>query len=361
MSESIQANGNIEEIYAGTLAKSSALSSSNLKKVVSPEFPDDTFILGSAIDYVASASEWVAGSYGQLNQGGNNSSVSPAALPGLFTINEDGDQVRFSKGNLRCYINESGEPTADPSNSPNTTGWAFADNQYDYIGNIAPNNDPLCGTAGWIDSFCWSTDSGTKAWGINNSLNYSDYSGDFVDWGTNQIYNGTSMDPANTWYTLSIDNYYHLINTRDAVTVHGIANARCARGTVASKKGLILFPDAWVAGSELSEAMQDKVGTAIINNSGSGDFTSAVITSDEWDDFEAAGCVFLFAAGQRHISEYYPPSFLYLGEYVQYWTSTPGSDYDYWAHRLYCSVAAITYFDMPCCTGYAVRLVQNVE
>ncbi|MBR5384507.1 MAG: hypothetical protein IK143_01355, partial [Bacteroidales bacterium] len=328
-----------------------ALSSSNLKKVVAPEFPDDTFILGSAIDYVASASEWVAGSYGQQNQGGDPviNSVPAGAIAGLFTVNEDGDQVYFSKGNLRCYIDASGNPHADPDNSANTTGWAFADHQYDFVGDVAPNNDPLCGTAGWIDLFSWPNDSGN-----------------FIDWGTNQIYNGTSMDPANTWRTLSgtesTGEFTYLFNTRNSVTVNGITDARYAKCKVNNVFGILLFPDDWVAGYELSEEMQNKVVTGNINQpssySGYGNFYNVTITADEWLDFEAAGCVFLPCARARYSSGYDTQ----VSDSGRYSSSTRYNDVcinilSFASTGIKPADHIYTYFS----NGYSVRLVQNAE
>jgi len=361
VSESIQSNGKLEDVYTGTLAKSTVLASRHLKKVVSPEFPDDTFILGSAIDYTASVANWEAGTPVSANGGpvipepepepGSDpvSSLSPAALRGLFTINEDGDQVRFSKGNLRCYIDASGNPHADPDNSANTTGWAFADHQYDFVGDVAPNNDPLCGTAGWIDLFSWPNDSGN-----------------FIDWGTNQIYNGTSMDPANTWRTLSgtesTGEFTYLFNTRNSVTVNGITDARYAKCKVNDVFGILLFPDDWVAGYELSEEMQNKVVTGNINQpspySGYGNFYNVIITADEWLDFEAAGCVFLPCARCRYSSGYDTQ----ISDSGRYSSSTRYNDVcinilSFASTGIKPADHIYTYFS----NGYSVRLVQNAE
>ena len=60
------------------------------------------------------------------------------ALSGKFTINENGDQVVFSRGNLQATTNDLGA---------NWT-WGFAENQWDYIGNAAANN--LAKTASFV-------------------------------------------------------------------------------------------------------------------------------------------------------------------------------------------------------------------
>ena len=57
-----------------------------------------------------------------------------------------------------------------------------------------------------IDLFGWSGSTGSAKWGISTSTDYNDYSGDFVDWGTNTI--GT--DAPDTWRTLTIDEWQYL-------------------------------------------------------------------------------------------------------------------------------------------------------
>ena len=82
------------------------------------------------------------------------------SLPGLFTINADGDQVHFSQGNLQYQAS--------------TNTWRFAEHQYDYVG--ADNANISATYTGWIDLFVWGT-------GNNPSLTWIDYpDGTFVDW-----------------------------------------------------------------------------------------------------------------------------------------------------------------------------------
>ena len=88
---------------------------------------------------------------------------------GLFTVNANGKKVYFAKGNLQ---NINGQ-------------WQFAEHQYDYFGTYS--------ATAW-DYFGWST--AATDFGMSTSTNAGDYSGDFVDWGT-QIGDGE------TWYTLS--------------------------------------------------------------------------------------------------------------------------------------------------------------
>ena len=76
------------------------------------------------------------------------------SITGGFTINEDGDKVIFSQGNLQYQAS--------------TGTWRFAENQYDYVGNATLGNvyenGVKCNNAlisdsytGWIDLFGWGT------------------------------------------------------------------------------------------------------------------------------------------------------------------------------------------------------------
>jgi len=168
VSESIQANGNIEEIYAGTLAKSTALSSSNLKKVVAPEFPDDTFILGSAIDYVASASEWVAGTYGQQNQG---------------ELVDLGLSVKWRGWNLGA-------------SKPEEYGEYYA------WGETSPTSDYYWSTYKWCNGsskdltrYCTSTSYGT----VDNKTSFEDYG--YADDAARAILGGNWRTPTDAEWT----------------------------------------------------------------------------------------------------------------------------------------------------------------
>ena len=195
-------------------------------------------------------------------------------LTGAFTINADGDQIVFSKGNLQYQAS--------------TTTWQFATNQYDMIG--ADNANISDTYTGWIDLFGW----GTGNCPTKNSTDDEDYS-TFVDWGTNAISNGGNE--ANLWRTLTIQEWGYLIKTR--------TNADNLKGqaTVADVHGFVLLPDSWTLPAGLSF-------TAIPN-----DWTTNVYTAEQWAQMEAAGAVFLPAAGYRN------PNIVYVGEKGWYWSS----------------------------------------
>ena len=117
-------------------------------------------------------------------------SVAPVgALPCEFTVDASGKKVYFSKGNLQAtYIS-----------SIDNYSWAFAENQYDYVGNAAGNTtiDDPSGTeknqqdGAKVDLFGWTArqiypEGSPKYYGINISTNSGDYglSGDNeADWG----------------------------------------------------------------------------------------------------------------------------------------------------------------------------------
>lgn len=206
-------------------------------------------------------------------------------LKGQFSVSAE-KKVQFSKGNLR-YDSSSGS-------------WSFFDYQYQfYIGY----------TATYWDKFGWSTS--TTTFGMSTSIDYDDYSGDFVDWGTNAISNGGNT--ANLgWRTLTSDEWDYLFNTRSATTVNGEDNARYAKAKLFNNTyGVILFPDSYTHPD----------GVALptgINNSGDTSWDGNKYTDADWAKMEAAGCVFLPAAGYRYGETVYKTN-----EAGYYWSSSP--------------------------------------
>ncbi len=182
------------------------------------------------------------------------------ALAGAFSVAAD-RQVCFSRGNLQY--------------SKALNKWSFAKNQYDVIGtaNITANINGNNLSYYKIDLFGWSTDNSATPWGVSTSTEYSDYTGNFVDWGW-IIGDGT------TWRTLTRNEWNYLYRTRtNADQLYGFA-------TIDETRGLILLPDAWTLPS----------GARFV---ASGNFASNIYTIDEWAVMESAGAVFLPAAGFR--------------------------------------------------------------
>lgn len=259
------------------------------------------------------------------------------ALGGFFTVNSEGKTVFFSKGNVQI----TGEKNFGVSWT-----YKFATHQYDIIGNAEANTtiiansmlDPYPGT---VDLFGWSSnnENNYNFYGINNSVLYSDYSGDFRDWG------GKFTDP---WRTPTKDEWTYLFNTRSTgSTVFGTTSARYALATIntdgSGVNGMILFPDGInIASTEVTTA-----GTV---NSKS-NFTTKCTTA-KWNALEAKGCVFLPAAGKRigvTVSN--------VGSEGYYWSATSETNKASGASFSSSAVAPANDYDRW--NGCSVRLVQN--
>ena len=197
---------------------------------------------------------------------------------GCFSVSES-KQVTFSPGNLQYH----------PANNQ----WRFAEHQWDYVGGsnegtiyengIKSNNELISSTYnGWLDLFGWGTGNAPT----KSSTNDSDYQ-TFVDWGTNQI----GSDAPNTWRTLTYDEWNYLRNGRpNASSLRGVAQ-------VNGVNGLVFLPDNWTC----PVGVTFKSG---FHSSGGVDYYAAyqTFTSDQWSKLEAAGAIFLPAAGYRDYS-----------------------------------------------------------
>lgn len=227
------------------------------------------------------------------------SGVPTGAISGLFTINEQGNQVYFSQGNLQYQAS--------------TNTWRFAENQWDYVGSQTPGNDGTIGGTvsgsdninisssynGWIDLFCWGTSGYNhgavcyQPWSMsmthsdyyaynNYTNNLSDQTGQ-ADWGYNPISNGGNV--INQWKTLSINEWKYVINQRST-----LSGRRYAKARVNGVNGLILLPDNWGADAyNLSHT-----------NTAQASFYSNIISSTQWMILENEGAVFLPSTGYRH-------------------------------------------------------------
>ena len=274
------------------------------------------------------------------------------ALGGQFTIDASGTKVVFSQGNLQAVF---------ASANATTCTWQFAANQYDYIGNAAANTAVGAGTvttAGTVDLFGWvgasSTWTDLRKYGICNSTTTNAY-GNVAnedlknDWGSLAISNGGNT--ANSgWRTLTSAEWTYLFNTRSASTVGGTANARYAKAQVNSKYGVILFPDSYTH-------PDDVTAPTGINATGNAGWNGNSYTTTDWAKMEAAGAVFLPAAGYRNGT-----SVLSAGSYGYYWSSSPYASGVYNAYSVY---FYSDYLDpsnyLSRKYGQSVRLVRMVE
>ena len=207
-------------------------------------------------------------------------------------------QVTFSKGNLQY--------------TQSTKTWSFASAQWEMIGtdNVTDgsvSSDPTYGDskegtalADKVDLFGWSTS--TTNFGVSTSTNDNDYSGSFVDWGTNQI----GSDAPNTWRTLTYDEWNYLCWERP-----NYSNL-CGVAQVNGVNGLVFLPDNWTC----PEGITFKSG---FHSSYGVDYYAAyqTFTAEQWAKLEAAGAVFLPAAGCR-----YGTYVDYVQYYGSYWSAT---------------------------------------
>ena len=228
-------------------------------------------------------------------------------------------EVTFSPGNLQYH----------PANNE----WRFAPSQLDYIGDANSN----CSSTynGWLDLFGYSTSANN--FGVSTSEDDKDYSGSFVDWGTNQI----GADAPNTWRTLTYDEWKYLLNIRpNASSLKGVAQ-------VNGVNGLILLPDNWTcpAGVTFKSGFYSEWGD---------DYYAAyqTFTASEWSKLEAAGAVFLPAAGYRIGSNMWS-----VREAVNYWSATENDRY---AYCLFFESSAGDMYDGNRCQGRSVRLVKDL-
>ncbi len=251
---------------------------------------------------------------------GESEHPDPSAGIGTFSVSSD-KQVTFSKGNLQY--------------TQSTDTWSFAENQYDYLGeaNIAIDADVL---ADKVDLFGWSTNA--TNFGVSTSTDYDDYYGSFVDWGTNKI----GDDAPNTWRTLTYDEWYYLrYNRTNANDLVGVAQ-------VNGVNGLIFLPDNWTcpAGVTFKSGFHSNQGV---------DYYAAyqTFTAAEWSKLEAAGAVFLPAAGYREGS-----LVNIVQNYGDYWSATENDSND--ANCFIFSSGGAYMGYGPRFYGRSVRLVKDL-
>lgn len=260
----------------------------------------------------------------------------PGLLAGKFSV-ADGIQVQFSQGNLQAVI------ASGPTDTYNYTAssWKFAEHQWDYIGNDAGNTSFAAGST--VDLFGWvGTSASYDTYGLctqtsANNAYYGTSTSDALknDWGTKM---GTG------WRTLTKDEWTYLFNGRTSVTT------RYCKATVNSKSGVVLFPDSYTHPAGVT-------APASTNTANADYTTNNSWTSDDWTKMEAAGCVFLPAAGRRNGT-----SVDNADSGGDYWSSSPdGSSADN-AYSMYFNSGSLgpAGYDIRY-RGFSVRLVRPAE
>lgn len=264
--------------------------------------------------------------------------VPTGAISGKFSVSST-KKVYFSKGNLQATTTDLGEHWT----------WAFAANQWDYIGNAAANTavngNGTVSANGTVDLFGWvgasSTLTGAAQYGITSS---------FYDYGNNAS-EALKSDWGNTigsgWYTLSSAEWTYLFETRtNAASKFGYA-------TVAGKVGIIIVPD------DFTDPMKNNGSGAFVGSTTEG-WTANVYSAENWSAMETAGCVFLPAAGDRYDGTSVGGADGGAFAHGDYWSSSPVDVYSAYYVVFYSgSVDPAGSYDRF--YGHSVRLVRDVE
>ena len=256
------------------------------------------------------------------------------ALPGIFSVSAT-KKVNFSQGNLQYR--------------PRIKTWRFAVNQYDIAGSDNNNVFMQAYCSSWVDLFGYGTSGWDGGAGrfmpyetTTNNTEYTEATDgndlvDFyanADWGFyNPIINGGNQTAL--WRTLTYSEWTYLLTQRpNAGQLQGMA-------TVESTTGYIILPDDWTC----------PAGLTFVNTTSS--YTVNVYSASDWVAMEAAGAVFLPAAGVRVSSATSD-----IGILGNYWTAshvngTTGYSFHIEANQNVMQ-NSVTYS-----TGCSVRLVRD--
>ena len=226
---------------------------------------------------------------------------------GYFSVS-DYTRVRIASGNLQY--------------NPSSGMWRFAPHQYDIVGNA--NRNISNSYSGWIDLFAWGTG--------DNPTNASKDAGDFYyfnDWGS---YIGMSG-----WRTPTISEWNYLFNYRSG------ASSKRGSAIINGVAGIILLPDNWEQPSGIS------FNTSVWTK----DYSTNVYSLSQWNRMEAAGAVFLPAAGRRDGRDMF-----HVGTDGDYWSSTPEREGR--AYNIDFVDAAVNAYDnSKTKQAFAVRLIRE--
>ncbi len=269
------------------------------------------------------------------------------ALCGEFYIGEN-RKVRFSRGNLQFNAQEGTHATADSSYVQGT--WRFAENQYDYIGEL--NGKISAGYKGWVDLFGWGTsgwNSGAKAyqpWATSDeSESYypgnnadNDLTGNFVnaDWGVyNAISNGGNKP--GKWRTLTTQEWQYLFSHND-----------WTMGKVAGTLCFLLLPEGFNAPQGITVV---RLNDSSFTES---QYSSNVYNAGQFKKLEELGVVALPCAGYRNGT-----SVCNVGSYGNFWSSSAYNSYYAYSFYFHSTGVGSSYGDFRY-YGNSVRIVQDV-
>ena len=252
-------------------------------------------------------------------------SENNGVLKGVFSVSEN-KKVYFSQGNLQYCAD--------------TDIWRFAENQYDIIGS---ENERISNSYnGWIDLFGLGTSGYNDKYPYTWSTTDSEYwsktiAGTNYDWGVyNKITNGGNQ--SGMWRTLTSEEWGYLFSRN--------TGQMYSQGCVNGVNGLILLPDEW----ETPSSVNLTIGA---------DWTTNIITIEEWNIMQTNGAVFLPAAGSR-----YEKSVNGCGSIGKYWASTGRPNYENEISQLIFGGSEYMTFNTGTggrSSGLSVRLVKDVE
>lgn len=268
----------------------------------------------------------------------NSLATAPDTVGALFSVAAD-KKVIISQGNLQ-YIGSAATPY-----------WKFADTQYKILGSNGQGaNEPRVdrdlfgwGTSGWSGSGA----SAYQPYSVvsTDSLYYrtGDIAGTNADWGVyNAIRNGGNT--SGSWRTPTASQFTYLLTERSVTN-------RFVKASVASVKGIIVFPDNY-------EHPEDITVLSNVNDA-TKNYTYVIVES-AWNKMEANGAIFMPTTFYRTAGTTIS-SFAGTG---YYWSSTKAPTNNH-AYSLYSTSTALTpALDNYSCgynKGYYVRLVKDVE
>lgn len=248
--------------------------------------------------------------------------ISSDLIPGLFTVNSDGKQVFFSRGNL--YWNGS--------------EYCFEDNQY------TVHTKSSAETENHIAHFYWS-----KSSDVARSLsNYSDAcTSSDVFFANNPKF---KVNEHTGWSVLTSGEWKYLLDTRNQ-------DNKFAEAKIHNMNGLLIFPD----GYSLPSGYISDGGTGMSkSNDENAGFPSENIPDETWIRMDAAGVVFLPAAGYRRGDPGCPnPADVFnVGDYGYYWSASPNNDSSA-SYLNFSSGDVYPSLDDFCNQAYSVRLVTE--
>lgn len=264
------------------------------------------------------------------------------ALSGEFSVSDDEGttikKVHFSKGNL-YWDGDSFE---------------FETNQYDIQSDWNPSH---------VSHFFWSMTASVAYDNVYNSEG-ENINDEFFTNATNTTAkeNFTVNSVTGKYRTLSRYEWQYLLCIREASTVNGTENARCAKAVVNGKSGLIILPDAYdhPSGVAALKNINPENNKTVKFEDNSYDLT-------DWGKMESAGAVFLPPTGYREPGETHgkksTPSEIWLPDsFGYYWSS---SAYSYNKDSALCTefteynfVTNVLEGRFP---GRCVRLVTDVK